>query len=144
MELAQKLLGTYLIGVAMMVAVWFIINTFFVKSLNVSDVWFVLDILMAAGLVVALAFNYDRKRRHDDRSPGEPISRRYLEVNTAFYLTAGITILFLHNWFSFLHGGPDSLEGNHQAWVIWAAVDTLLPIVLGVTGCAMRKESSAA
>ncbi len=50
-------------------------------------------------------------------------------------MTAGVTILFLHNWFSLLAFGGDSLDGNHQAWVIWAAVDALLPLVLGVTGC---------
>ena len=63
-------------------------------------------------------------------------------MNTAFYLTAGITILFLHNWFSLLANGSDSLDGNHQAWVIWAVVDTMLPLVLGVTGCAMWRDAS--
>ena len=142
MEGLQKLLGAYLIGVAMVVAVWFIINTFFVNSFSVSDVWFVLDILMGIGLAVALAFNYDRKRKVDSRTNGETISRPYLEANTAFYLTAGVTILFLHSWFSFLYNGAESLDGNHQAWVIWAFVDTLLPLTLGVTGCAMWKASS--
>ncbi len=142
MEGIKKLSGMYLIGVATVVAVWFSINSFFVNSLDVADVWFVLDILMPIGLAVAIAFNWDRKRREDGRSPGEPISRRYLEVNTAFFLTAGITILFLHSWFSFLYNGASSLDGNHQAWVIWAVVDTLLPLTLGVTGCAMLKGSS--
>ena len=123
-------------------AVWFIINTFFVNSFNVSDVWFVLDILMAIGLAVALVFNYNRKRSEDGRSTGDSITRRYLENNVAFYLTAGVAIIFLHNWFAFLHGGAESLDGNHQAWVIWAFVDTLLPLVLGVTGCAMWREYS--
>ena len=142
MEGIKKLSGMYLLGVATVVAIWFIINTFFVNSLNVSDIWFVLDILMVIGLAVAIVFNYDRKRREDGRAPGEPVSRRYLEVNTAFFLTAGITILFLHSWFSFIYNGSDSLEDNHQAWVIWAVVDTLLPLTLGVTGCAMLKGAS--
>ena len=142
MEGVKKLFGIYLIAVATVVAVWFIINTFFVNSLKVSDVWFVLDILMVIGLAIAIVFNVDRKRKEDDRSPGDPISRRYLEVNAAFFLTAGVAILFLHNWFSFLYNGPDSLDGNHQAWVIWAVVDTMLALTLGTTGCAMFKASS--
>ena len=140
MEAVRKLLGMYLVAVATVVAVWFIMNTLFVNSLNVSDVWFVLDILMVVGLAVAVMFNYDRKRREDGRSPGEPITRRYLEVNIALYLTLGITILFLHNWIAFLKLGLD--VGNHQAWVIWAVVDTLLPLTLGVTGCRMLKDSA--
>ena len=141
MEALKKLLGMYLVLVAAVVAVWFIINTLFVDSLSVTDVWYALDILMVIGLAVALAYNFDRKRRMDAESRGDGITRRYLEANLALYLTIGVTILFLHNWFSLLYNGADSLEGNHQAWVIWAVVDTMLPLVLGATGCAMLKGS---
>ena len=58
-----------------------------------------------------------------------------MRANVAFFAAAAITVLLLHNWFSLRAGGADSLDGNHQAWVIWAAVDTSLPIVLGVLGC---------
>ena len=140
MEAVRKLVGMYLVAVATVVAVWFIVNTLFVNSFNVSDVWFVLDILMVVGLAVAVMFNYDQKRRENGRPPGEPITRRYLEVNIALYLTLGITILFLHSWIAFLKLGLEA--DNHQAWVIWAVVDTLLPLTLGVTGCRMLKDSA--
>ena len=143
MEVIKKLFGAYLMGVATVVAVWFIINSFFTDSFNTLNVWYTLDVLMVIGLAIALIFNYARKREEEaGREPGEPVSRRHLEVNVAFYLTAGITILFLHNWFSLLANGSDSLDGNHQAWVIWAVVDTLLPLVLGVTGCAMWRDAA--
>ena len=143
MEAIKKLFGAYLVGVATAVAVWFIIGVFFADAFNTLNVWYVLDVLMAIALAVALLFNYDRKRRDDaGREPGEPATRRHLEVNAAFYLTAGITIIFLHSWFSLLANGGDSLDGNHQAWVIWAAVDTLLPLTLGATGCAMWREAA--
>ena len=150
MEALMRVSGAYLMGVATVVAVWFIINSFFVDSFEVINVWFVLDILMAIGLAVALVFNYARKREEEaGRDPGDAVTRRHLEVNAAFYLTAGITILFLHNWFSLLALGDERSLGlgsdmglNHQAWVIWAFVDTMLPLTLGVTGCAMWRESS--
>ena len=150
MEAVKKLFGGYLIGVATVVAVWFIINSFFADSFNTLNVWYTLDVLMVMGLAIALIFNYARKREEErGREPGEAVSRRHLEVNTAFYLTAGITILFLHNWFSLLALGADTALGtgqgqslNHQAWVIWAVVDTLLPLVLGVTGCAMWRDAA--
>ena len=144
MEGIKKLLGAYLIGTATVVAVWFIINPFFLDSIEVPNVWYVLDILMLIGLAVALVFNYDRKRREEaGRESVEPVTRLHLQVNAAFYMTAGLTILFLHNWFSLLANGPNSLDGNHQAWVIWSVVDTLLPLTLGATGCAMMRKSSA-
>ena len=140
---SKRLLGAYMIGIAVVVAVWFIINTFFVDLFDVLNVWYVLDAVMFSGLVLALSFNFLRKRREDGRrEASEPVTCRYLEVNVAFYLTAAVMILFLHNWFSLLANGGDSLDGNHQAWVIWAAVDTVLPLVVGVTGCAMWREAS--
>ena len=78
----------------------------------------------------------------EGQEPDGSVSRRNLEINIAFYLTAGVTILFLHNWFSLLAQGAESLAGNHQAWVIWAAVDTMLPLVLGTTGYRIMKEKS--
>ena len=76
------------------------------------------------------------------RDAGEPVTRGYLDANVAFYITTGVTILFLHNWFSFLATGDVSLGDNHTAWVIWAVVDAVLPIILGVTGCRLWRESS--
>ena len=144
----KKLLGMYLILVATVVAVWFIITSLFVDSFSVNDVWYVLDILMVIGLAIGLAYNFDRKRKMDSQTGDSGISRRYLEINVAFYLSAAVTILFLHNWFALLGlgsdnlGGPDA-SGNHQRWIIWAVVDTMLPIVLGVTGCHMWADSAS-
>ena len=131
-------------------AVYFIINPFLADSFDVSDVWYVLDVLMAIGLALALAFGYVRKREECGRDPGGAVTRRYLEVNVVFYLTAGVAILFLHNWFSLLAEGSDSLDGNHQAWIIWAAVDTMPPLAEGVailavsaSSCPLGPDSSA-
>ena len=147
MEAIKKLVAVYLVGLAVAVAVYFIIGGFLPDDFDSLSVWEILDILMVIALGFALLFNYDRKRREGGRDAGEPVSRRYLEVNVLFYLTAGITILFLHNWFALLGlgadnlGGPDA-SGNHQRWVIWAVVDTLLPITMGVTGCHMWADAS--
>ena len=142
MVAARKMLGMYLVLLAMVVAVWFIINNLFIDVLDVTDVWFVLDILMLVGLVAGLVFNVMRKRAMDsERSNSDGITRAYLEANVLFYATAAVLILFMHNWITFLKIGLEL--DNHQAWVIWAVVDTLLPLVLGVTGCAMVNHKSS-
>ena len=139
----KKLGGVYLVGLAVAVAVFFIVNPFLTDSIDVLNVWYVLDVLMLVGLVIALAYNYARKRDACGGDPGGAVTRRYVDVNAAFYVTAGVTVLFLHNWFSLLAMGADSLDDNSRAaWTIWAAVDTLLPIVVGVTGCRMWREAS--
>jgi predicted histidine transporter YuiF (NhaC family) len=118
--------------------VYFIINTVLgetIDGFDVQSVWHVLDVLMLVGLVLALVFNYTRKREEDGSASSGAVTRQYLEVNLAFYLTAAITILFLHNWLALLALGGDSLDGNHQAWIIWAFVDVMLPLTVGTTGC---------
>ena len=89
----KKLVAAYLIGVAVVVAVYFIINNFLAGSFDVLRVWYVLDVLMLIGLALALIFNYASMREEGGR--GETVTRRYLEVNTDFFVTAGVTILFL-------------------------------------------------
>ena len=139
----KKLGSIYLIGVAIAVAGFFVVNNFLVDSIEVQDVWYVLDALMFIALAIALPYNFARKRSECDGDPSGSVTRRYLEVNAAYYLTVGVTILFLHNWFSLLALGPESLDNNDPAWVIWAAVDTLLPIAMAVTGRSLWKEAAA-
>ena len=135
MEGLQKLVGAYLVLVAVAVAAFFIINPFLTDTIEVGSVWDVLNILMVVALGLGLLFACRAKRRVEAEQPGDGVSRGYLEANVIFFSVAAVTVLFLHNWFSLLADGRDSLDGNHQAWVIWAAVDTALPIVLGVLGC---------
>ena len=138
----KKLAGAYLVLLAIVVAVFFIINTFLTDALDVTTVWYVLDVLMLIGLAIGLVHNYVRKSGADGGNDGDGVTRGYFEANVAFYVTAGITILFLHNWFALLANGREYLDGNHQSWVIWAVVDTVLPIILGITGCHMWKKAS--
>ncbi len=142
MQAINKLVGAYLVGISIAVAVFFIINVFLVNSINVLAVWHVLDVLMLVGLALGMGFNYVHKQRASGREPGDPVTHAYLEANLVFYATAVVTILFLHNWFAFLVTGDVSQGDNHTAWVIWAVVDTALPIVLGVTGCRLWREAS--
>lgn len=148
MERLKKLVGVYLIGLAVVVAVYFIIGGFLPDDFDPLNVWEILDIMMAVALVFALLFNYVQKRRIGGGETGGLVTRTYLEANVLFYFTAGIAILFLHNWFALLGFGADNLgapdaTGNHQRWVIWAVVDVMLPITLGVTGCRIWASSAS-
>ena len=58
-----------------------------------------------------------------------------LEANAVFYLTAVVFMLFFWNWFSAL--SPNNLPDGQY----WTVIDTLMPIVLGVTGCRMWRNA---
>ena len=133
MEALRKPVGAYLVLVAIAVAVFFIINPLLPDTIDVPEVWRWLDILMVIALALGLVYAYLGKQAADSAQSGDSVSRSHLEANVIFFAVAAVTILFLHNWFSLLADGLD--DNNHQAWVIWAAVDTALPIVLGVLGC---------
>ena len=141
----KKLAGAYLVLLAVVVAVFFIINNFLVNAIDVLTVWLALDVLMLLGLVIGLIYNYCRKKAADGGNESDGVTRGYFEANAAFFVTAGVAILFLHNWFALLANGAgylgDSSNLNHQSWVIWAVVDTMLPIILGITGCRMWKNA---
>ncbi len=142
MNAIKKLVAVYLVGVAVVVAVYFAINPFLVNVIDVPRIWLILDVLMAVGLALGLAYNCAHKRAMGGRDDGEPVTRGYLGANVVFYLNAGVALLFLNNWFSLLAFGSVSLGDNHTSWVIWAVVDTMLPIILGITGCRLWRESS--
>ena len=139
----KKLAGAYLVLLAIVVAVFFIINNFLTEVIDVMTVWLALDVLMLIGLAIGLIYNYGRKRAADSGNESDGVTRGYFEANVPFFVTAGVAILFLHNWFALLANGSDYLDGNHQSWVIWAVVDTMLPIILGITGCHMWKNAEA-
>lgn len=132
MEALRKPVGAYLVLVAIAVAVFFIVNPWLTDDIDVPEVWWWLDIFMVIALALGVLYAYLGKRAVDAE---EGVNRAYLEANVIFFVVSAVTILFLHNWFSYLVGGADSLDGNHQAWVIWAFVDTALPLSLGVLGC---------
>ena len=142
MPVMKKLAGAYLVGIAVAVAVYFAINAFLIDMIDVLTVWLALDALLLVGLALALIVNYAHKRTEGRRDADQTVTRRYLEANLSFYSTAGITILFLHNWFSLLAFGTVSQGDNHTAWVIWAVVDTAAPLIAGVTGCRLWREAS--
>ena len=143
MDVLRKPVGLYLAALAAAVAAYFIINPFLVKSFNVMIVWHVLNVLMVIGLALALIFNYARKKEECGRDPEGPVTRRYMEANAVFYLTVGVAILFLHNWFSLLALGEQNLNETDTAWVIWAVVDVMLPITFGVTGIRLWQADSS-
>ena len=102
----------------------------------------ILNALVGIGLASALIFNFARKQVEWGRDSNGAVTRRYLEVNAAFYLTAGVTILFLHNWLSLLAFGRVGLDSYSLSLFIWPVGDVVLPLIMGVTGYRLWREAS--
>ena len=80
MDGLKKLIGAYLMVIAAIVAVFFIIDPLLVDSVDVLSIWSVVDVLMVIALALALIFNLARKGeecRHDSNGPvTRQLSRR--------------------------------------------------------------------
>ena len=130
MLLLGRVTSVYLIVLAVVVAVNFIITPLYHPGGDEPyTVWETLNWFMAVGMVITVIASYVQKRRVD--ADGSSDVKRYLEANAVFYLAVVVFIIFFWNWFSDLspNNAPDG-----QYWVV---VDTLMPIVMGVTGCRM-------
>ena len=130
MNVLQKLLAVFLIGVALLVAVHFVFNSFYRESLDTVEVWSVLDWPMALALVIALIVHFRRKRALDAGSE-RGLTREYVEVNIATYATALVALWFFSNWFNFLNVGMEGESAGNL--VMWVIVDALIVLVLSAT-----------
>ena len=135
MSILIRAAAAYLVLVAVTVAVHFIITPLYHPGGDAPfELWAVHNWFMAVGIVITLAASYVAKRRVD--GDGSADLKRSLEANAVFYLTAVVFMLFFWNWFSAL--SPNNLPDG-QYWVV---IDTLMPIVMGVTGCRMWRNAA--
>ena len=130
MLLLGRVTSVYLIVLAVVVAVNFIITPLYHPGGDEPyTVWETLNWFMAVGMVATVIASYMQKRRVD--ADGSSDVKRYLEANAVFYLAVVVFLIFFWNWFSNLSANN---EADGQFWVV---VDTLMPIVMGLTGCRM-------
>ena len=136
MDALRKPVGAYLVLVAIAVAVFFIVNPLLDDSIDVPDVWSVIDILMLIALALGLLFAYLGKQRVDAQQSGDGVSRAYLEANVTFFAVAAITVLFLHSWFSLLAGGAGQSRRQPSGMGDLGGLSTRrCRSYLGVLGC---------
>ena len=126
-----------LIAVAVLFNFWF--STFYEDSIDVDQVWYVLDWFMAFGVIVALVATYVRRRSlgadHSDN-----VSREYVCVNVAFYAAALLAIWFFWNWFDFLAASED---GQSQTGLdFWGFIDPLFIILMCGVSAHLWKDAS--
>ena len=135
MSILIRAAAVYLVLVAVTVAVHFIITPLYHPGGDAPfELWAIHNWFMAVGIALALVVSYSEKRRLD--GDGSADLKRYLEANAVFYLTAIVFMLFFWNWFSALS------TNNQPSGDFWTVIDTLAPIVVGVTGCRMWRNAA--
>lgn len=132
MAIAVRIVAAYLVLLAVAVAVNFVATPLYHPGGDEPfTVWEVLNWFMAAGILITIVVTYRAKRSVDADESAD--LRMYLRTRFLFYVSAVVLMAFFWNWFS-------NLSPNHEPdGQVWVFVDTVMPLVTGVTGCRLWK-----
>lgn len=141
MDALKRIIGVYLIAVAVIVAVHTIIEPLYHTSTESDPYtpnWGYINPLMAIAVALSLVLSYGCKRRADREGRDAPVTRYYLAANTLFYGFVFIGILFFWNWFNYVSPGFTAV-GDDTITLVWGLIDAALPPLLGAMGmCLLR------
>ncbi len=135
--------GVFLIAMAVLIAVHTVIEPLYHTSETgqpYSQVWEVLNPLMALALLLGIRTAYMHKRAA--AGDGVTVTRAYLVSNTLFYGFLFVGIMFLWNWFTLLSPGY-SAAGSDTNSLVWILIDAALPLLMGAMGSCMLTEAEA-
>ena len=116
----------------------FTLSAFYEESVDVDDIWFVLNWVMAFCVIVTLATAYVLKREHG----GDGDTNRFICVNAAFYAAAVLAVLFFWNWFDDLTVGEDGQSQTRLFY--WVIVDVLFVLLVGTVSARLWRDAADA
>ncbi len=128
----RKLSGIVLGIISLVVAVHFIATPIYEDAVDIGQVWDVMNWFMALGVVAAVVVHYLRKRGMDGRG-SDAITREYLEVNLALYVSVFLALWFFWNWFDNFAVGAELQSQTRR--IVWAFINPMFVMVVGFTAC---------
>ena len=137
MDTIRRPLVVILGVITIAVAFHFIFSTFYPDSVDVGQVWDILDWFMAFAVLVTLVLAYMRKKNMTSDSMD---AKTYIRVNVAFYSALWLAIWFFWNWFDNLASGAELQDDIHLT--LWAFIDPLFIIVVGRLSVRLWKGDS--
>ena len=103
-----RIAGYYLIGVALAIGAQFILEmTYESAPITPREVWFVLDWFSLVGFAICVYANFRYKQ--DNVAELRMVTWERIASNSAFYISVGLALAFLHNFVGNLAGGKDDL-----------------------------------
>ena len=130
-KLFNRLLGWYLIGVALAIGAHFMLEFTYEKApVSPMDVWFVLDWFSLVGFAICLFANFRYKESFHDI---QEVTWQKIASNTAFYITVGLALAFAHNFIANLAGGKDDL-------LLWKFINVVQIPLFAATGWRMSTK----
>ena len=137
----KKIAAIYLILVAAVAGVHWIIVPLYDNSSGDYPVWVFLNWFMASTIIVALDRNIRGKLALRRSDPDAPLTGRRVQVNLLFYATIVLTLWYFWNWFYgfFPQNEPPVVGLVHLE--MWTLINPLFVLTIGVTGFSLWQES---
>ena len=141
MNALKKIAAVYLILVAAVAGVHWIIVPLYDNSSGDYPVWVFLNWFMASTVLVALDRNIRGKLALRGSDPDAPLTGRRVQVNLLFYATIVLTLWYFWNWFYgfFPQNEPPVVGLVHLE--MWTLINPLFVLTIGVTGFSLWQES---
>ena len=127
MEAIRKPVAISLMLSALAVLVHFWFSPFYPDSWDVGAIWEVVDVFMAVGIVVTLAYTFSYK----SSVGSDDSSLAHICAYTAFYASVVLAVLFFWNWFDELASDADQSQTRNNYWVI---INTMYIVLMGTVG----------
>ena len=126
MAIIVRITGGLMLAYSALYTVHFIFDTLY----DAGPIWTVLNIISAAGIVIALAVNLAHMRAQAGSGP-DIVPR--LGAYALFYANAALAVWFFRNWVHLLALEEGESVSVHSD-VVWMGIAVLIPLVLATTG----------
>ena len=134
MGLLKRVLGVVHIVLALAVGLNWIATPLYHDGSDYYPVWVFLNYFMSVAVLIALIVNFLSKRALDREQSDESLTRKYFEVNLAFYASIVLALWYYWNFFGSLFPETESAAVGLIHLEMWTLVDPLFVLVSGVTG----------
>ena len=140
MSAVKRIAAIYLILVAVVAGVHWIVSPLYDNSSGEYPVWVILNWFMASTIIVALDRNIRGKLALWGTDPDVPLTGRRVQVNLLFYATIVLTLWYFWNWFYgfFPQNEPEVVGLIHLE--MWTLINPLFVLTIGVTGFSLWEE----
>lgn len=138
MNAISRIVGAYLVAVALLVGGFSILEPLFYTSTEqhpYSPWWENVNPLTGIAVALGVVFGYVRKRAVEGGLEADAVTWPRLAANTLFYGLLCVALMYYWNWFSELNSGYTP----GQEALGWKVTDVAFPVLAGTLGVSMLR-----
>ena len=140
MHALSRIVGGYLVAVAMLVGIFAAVEPLFHTSTEqfpYSPWWENINPLTGVAVALGVVFGGLRKRAVEEGMEDDALNWPRLSANVLFYGLLCVALLYYWNWFGTLN--PDYAPGQKALGITWKITDVAFPVLAGTLGLSMLR-----